>query len=81
MTTAQWKLFDAIKDKDIDLSDIPEITPEQWKNARIVHPQNKKAISLRVDEDMLKWFKKQGKGYQSFMNSVLRSYYETHTNV
>ena len=37
-------------------------------------PESKKAISLRVDRDVLEWFQNQGKGYQSLMNSVLRSY-------
>jgi BrnA antitoxin of type II toxin-antitoxin system len=36
----------------------------------------KQAISLRVDRDVLDWFKRQGKGYQSLMNAVLRSYSE-----
>ncbi|NJK73178.1 MAG: BrnA antitoxin family protein [Microcoleus sp. SU_5_6] len=37
---------------------------------------DKQAISLRVDRDVLEWFKNQGKGYQSLMNAVLRSYAE-----
>ncbi len=77
MTQKQWQYFDNMKDEDIDTSDIPEITAKQWKDTKIVVPKNKIAISLRIDEDILAWFKKHGKGYQSFMNSILRSYYES----
>ncbi len=40
----------------------------------VVHPIAKKPISLRVDKDVLEWFKKQGPLYQSRMNAVLRAY-------
>lgn len=78
MTKAQWKKFSAMKDKDIDTSDIPELDDNFWKHARVVMPPHKKAISLRVDEDILKWFRACGKGYQSLINEVLRSYYTAH---
>jgi uncharacterized protein (DUF4415 family) len=39
-------------------------------------PLPKEAISLRVDHDVLEWFRSTGKGYQSLMNAVLRSYVE-----
>ena len=78
MTPEQWQNFYNMKDADVNTSDIPEISADMWQNAKVVMPKNKKAISLRIDEDMLSWFRKHGKGYQSFMNSVLRSYYETH---
>ncbi len=42
----------------------------------MIQPKNKKAVSLHVDRDVLDWFKGQGKGYQSLMNSVLKSYVE-----
>ena len=40
----------------------------------LVHPKPKKPISLRVDQDVLRWFKAQGPRYQSRMNAVLRAY-------
>jgi len=46
-----------MRDEDIDTSDIPELDERFWNNAKIVLPKHKKAISLRVDEDMLSWFK------------------------
>ena len=66
----------ALPDEEIDYSDIPELDERFWKNARVVEPQNKTAISIRVDQDILDWFKAQGKGYQSRINAVLRAYYE-----
>jgi uncharacterized protein (DUF4415 family) len=49
------------------------------KNAKIVYPDGpKEAVKVRYDADMLEWFKAQGRGYQTRMNAVLRSYYEAH---
>jgi len=67
-----------MKDSDIDYSDIPELTEEFWKNTELLRPQSKKPITLRIDEEVLRWFKKHGKGYQSYMNAVLRSFIEAH---
>lgn len=72
-----WKRLNAMKDRDIDMSDIPLLTDEFWKNARTVMPRKKKSIALRVDEDVLAWFKNQGKGYQSRMRAVLRFYMQS----
>ena len=61
-------------DCEIDFSDIPELTEEQWKNAergRFYRPI-KRQITARVDADVLEWLKSQGKGYQSRINAILR---------
>lgn len=63
-----------IPDELIDTSDIPELDDTFWEKAKLVKPITKKAVSIRVDSDIIDWFKSQGKGYQSLMNSVLRSY-------
>lgn len=47
-----------------------------WSDAVLVIPAKKKAISIRVDEDVLDFFKKEGAGYQRRINAVLRSYME-----
>jgi uncharacterized protein (DUF4415 family) len=47
-----------------------------WSKAVLVMPPKKKAISIRVDEDVLDYFRKEGAGYQRRMNAVLRSYME-----
>ena len=45
-----------------------------WSSARLVVPEAKGAVSLRLDADILVFFKAQGKGYQTRMNAVLRAY-------
>ena len=61
-------------DSEIDTSDIPEMTDEQWKHARRGHfyRPRKRQITARVDADVLDWLKAQGKGYQSRINAILR---------
>jgi uncharacterized protein (DUF4415 family) len=54
-----------------ELADLPS---DFFAKATIVHPKPKQPISLRIDEDVLAWFKKQGPRYQSRMNAVLRAY-------
>jgi uncharacterized protein (DUF4415 family) len=60
--------------REIDTSDIPEWTDEMWKRAvrgRFYRPR-KNAVSLRLDADVIAWLKKDGKGYQTRANRVLR---------
>jgi uncharacterized protein (DUF4415 family) len=70
-----WKRVDAMRDEDIDLSDSPELGPEFFANA-IIWPGPKKQITLRIDPDVLTFFRKHGRGYQSTINAVLRKYME-----
>lgn len=56
-----------------ELSDLPK---DFWTTARVVEPVGKQPISLRVDTDVLDWFKAQGPRYQSRINAVLRAYME-----
>jgi len=61
-------------DSQIDYSDIPPITEDAWKNAvrgRLYRPV-KQAVSLRLDADVIAWLKKDGDGYQTRANRVLR---------
>lgn len=73
-----YSKLDSMDEKDIDYSDIPETTYELWANAKIKDPGSKKAISLRVDADVLGWFKEQGGRYQTLINRVLRRYMDAH---
>jgi uncharacterized protein (DUF4415 family) len=77
-----WKRVDALKDEDIDLSDIPEISPEMFARAivrRGLKPVSRKAqLTLRVDSDVLDWFRRQGQGYQTKINALLRAYMNAH---
>jgi len=72
------KRLDAMKDEDIDYSEIPELDEAFFRDARVVVPPAKKQLTIRVDADVLDWMKGQGKGYQSRINAVLRAYYEAH---
>ena len=62
----------AIRDEDIDTSDIPEWTEEEARTARIVRA--KTPISLRVDHDVLAWFREGGPGHLTRMNAALRAH-------
>ena len=65
-------------DENIDYSDIPELNEDFWANAVIEYPEKKKPVTLRLDADVLEWFKSTGKGYQTRINAILRSFYEGH---
>lgn len=65
------------KDEDIDYSDIPEVDFNKidWSQVKVCPPATKEKITIRIDSDVLTWFRKNGK-YQKLMNKVLRSFYE-----
>jgi uncharacterized protein (DUF4415 family) len=69
--------FDATQDKDIDYSDIPDTT-EFWRKIEPIMPEPKAQITLRVDKDVLEFFKRQGKRYQTRMHAVLKAYVQAH---
>ena len=71
---AELKALEAMPDSAIDKSDIPPIT--DWSGAvrGAFYKPIKKPVSLRVDADVIDWFQRQGSGYQTKMNSVLRDY-------
>ena len=76
------KRLDAMKDEDIDLSDIPAAPPEMFARGivrRGLKPVvRKKQLTLRMDSDVVEWYRKQGPGYQTRINSLLRAYMEEH---
>lgn len=67
-----------MRDEDIAMSDIPEPTPEQFARAvarRGLKPlARKQQVTLRIDADVLEWFKVRGPGYQTRINELLRAY-------
>jgi uncharacterized protein (DUF4415 family) len=77
-----WERVDRLQDEDIDLSDLPEIPPEKFAQALVrkgLKPVVRKSqITLRIDADVLEWFRERGAGYQSQMNAVLRAYKDAH---
>lgn len=68
-----WAKIDRMKDSQVDLYESPKLGKSFFAEA-IRWPGNKQQITLRLDPDVLKFFKKQGKGYQTTINGVLRRY-------
>ncbi len=68
-------------DSEIDTSDIPEVT--DWAGAEVgkFYRPMKKQVTLRLDADMLEWFRKQGNKYQTRINQALREYMDSHRKV
>lgn len=82
-SVTDWARIDAMRDEDIDYSDIPPITPEMFakdmvKKGGVLVRRVKQPVTLRVEADVLEWFKARGKGYQTEMNAVLAAYVKAH---
>jgi uncharacterized protein (DUF4415 family) len=73
-----WRKLAALPDDRIDTSDIPELDENFFRAAKLRLPTGKQLVSLRIDSDVLDWFKRQGKGYQTKINAVLRAYVRAH---
>lgn len=63
-----------IDDNEIDYSEIPELGDEFFANAKVVNPPQKVHVSIRIDEDVVNFFKQGGRGWQTRMNEVLKLY-------
>ncbi len=75
-----WAKFDALTDEDIaravaDDSDAAPLDLD-WSKAKIYYPKGKMPVSMRIDPDVVAFFKSTGKGFQTRMNAVLRAYME-----
>ncbi|MGB4672696.1 MAG: BrnA antitoxin family protein [Azovibrio sp.] len=75
---AELEAVAAMPDEAIDYSDAPYLPDDVWMKAAEQLPHAKKQITLRIDAEVLEFFKHTGKRYQSRMNAVLRSYVEAH---
>ena len=67
--------------EDKTRADAPEaesLGAEFWKSARVRMPVGKTSIHLRIDADVVEWFKTRGKGHLTRMNAVLRAYVDAH---
>jgi uncharacterized protein (DUF4415 family) len=73
-----WARIDAMTDEEIDTSDIPPLTEDFFKRAKVRMPKRKVAVTMQVDPDVLDWFKAQGEDYEQRMNAALRIYAEAH---
>ena len=72
--------LDAMTDADIAqaVAEDPDASPLDldWTEARLSLPPAKDVVTLRLDSDLLEWFRGQGKGYQTRINQVLRTFFE-----
>lgn len=76
-----WARVDAMSDEEIEaaMRDDPDwayLVDVDWSRATIIVPVPKNAVSIRLDRDVLEFFKASGKGYQTRINAVLRHYME-----
>jgi len=70
-----WKELQEMRDEDIDLSDIPEQTGGGWRRvSELIPAENKQQITLRLDADVIEFFRATGRRYQSRINAALREY-------
>jgi len=75
----QLKRLREMKDEDIDYSDIPSQRGAVWTRPGALIPAgNKKQITVRLDADVLEFFRKTGTRYQSRINAALREYMKAH---
>jgi uncharacterized protein (DUF4415 family) len=68
-----WKRLATQKDHAINTSDIPPLD-DAFFNQATLHLPAKQPVTLRLDADVLQWFKSQGQGYQTRINQLLRRY-------
>ena len=79
-----WARVDAMSDREIenavqsDPDAAPILNKEWFSKAKLVLPERKVPISLRIDREVVEWFKARGQRYQSRMNAVLKAYVEAH---
>jgi len=78
-----WDELDTLTDEQVrtGIEADPEAHPTDevfWKTAKSVMPQPKETMTIRIDADVLEWFRKQGRGYQTRINAILRSYMRAH---
>jgi uncharacterized protein (DUF4415 family) len=78
-----WRRIAALSEKEIVAAaksgpDAQPTNAEFWRNARLVMPERKIPVTLRLDRDVLSWFRAQGRLYQTRMNAVLKAYMHAH---
>jgi uncharacterized protein (DUF4415 family) len=76
---SDWKRVDVQSDADVNVAirsdaEWQEFADVDWSKAQVVLPPDKQAISIRLDRDVIEFFKAQGAGYQTRINAVLRHF-------
>jgi uncharacterized protein (DUF4415 family) len=76
-----WARVDALTEDELEaaIASDPD-TDIDWSEAELVVPPKKQPISIRLDEDVIDWFRRSGPGYQTRINAVLRHYMEHKTS-
>lgn len=77
-----WKRLRTMTDAQVHASvtSDPEIRPTDenfWQNAHVVLPKPKEIVTMRLDSDLLAWFRR-ARGYQTKINAILRAYMNAH---
>jgi uncharacterized protein (DUF4415 family) len=74
-TQTDWARIDALKDEDIDYSEIPDLAEDEtfWSRGEVVVP-----LTIWLEPDVLAWFKALGKEYEARISAALREYKGTH---
>lgn len=78
-----WNRLQRLSDSDIRKGiesdpDVHATDEEFWKNAKVVLPRRKEVVTMRLDADLLEWFRQHG-GYQTRINAILRAYMKAHS--
>jgi uncharacterized protein (DUF4415 family) len=73
-TSSDLKRLDKMTDEDINYSDIPPLDDSFFTRETVTLPKKKDSVTLRIDHDVLEYFKHQGKGYQTLINAILKTY-------
>lgn len=75
-----WAKVDAATAADIErhAAEDDSVLPEGWENTAMIGlPPRKEHINIRIDADVLRWFRNTGRGYQTRINNVLRAFVES----
>jgi uncharacterized protein (DUF4415 family) len=77
-----WRRLRSMTDEEVHAAiiDDPDAKPTDeafWKDAGVVMPRQKKTVTMRLDADLLEWFRRE-RGYQTRINSILRAYMKAH---
>ena len=73
-SASDWERIDAMTEGDIDTIDIPPLGDDFFRNAKLQLPEGKTSVTVRLDSEVMKWLKSSGKGYQTKINAILRTY-------
>ncbi len=71
-----FKKLHSMTDEDIDFTDCPEVTPEMFAKGFVRQGLKSIQTTIPVDQDVLEFFKSEGRGYQAKINQLLRAYME-----